>query len=61
MAEKKKALNLTISDDAREALQELAAANEMSISQLVRFLSLKVLDKPEEFGLRVPKDFALAI
>lgn len=55
------ALNLRVTPDTREALQSIAVANGMSISQLVRFLSLKVLDNPEDYGLRVPKVNALAL
>lgn len=63
MADKGTALNLNlrVTPDTREALQTIAEANGMSISQLIRFLSLKVLDKPADYGLLVPKVNALAL
>lgn len=61
MEERAVPLNLTVTSETREALKDLADANGMSISQLVRFLSLKVLDNPASLGLRVPKGLALAL
>lgn len=60
MENKKKPLNISVSDYARENLHELAESNGMSISQLVRFLSVKALNNPERFGLIAPKDLPVA-
>jgi hypothetical protein len=58
--EKKRPVNLSLSTEERKELEELAKANRLSISALVRFLSAKALDAPEEFGLISPNLRTLA-
>lgn len=55
MNDKKRPLNLTVSDQVRHALQYVADENGLTISQLVRFLAIKVTDNPGLFGLRESK------
>ncbi len=51
MTQRKRPVNLTLSEQQRDQLEELAKANAMSISGLVRFLATKAIDNPHSFGL----------
>jgi len=52
---KREAVNLSLRAAERDDLQDLAVANRMTVTQLVRFLGAKAIDAPEGFGLLPPK------
>lgn len=56
---KREAVNLSLKSAERDDLQDLARANRMTVTQLVRLLGAKALDNPTGFGLLPPKEIAL--
>ena len=57
--DKKKPINLWFLESKRQALENLARANGMSSSGLVRFLTEKAMSDPEKFGLLPVKEVEL--
>ena len=50
-----KPVNATMDDALKDKLNELAANNTMTLSALLRWVGARVVDEPEQFGLRPVK------
>jgi predicted DNA-binding protein len=50
-----KPVNTTMDDQLKEQLNELAQQNMMTLSGLIRWVGAKVVDDPEQFGLRAER------
>lgn len=50
-----KPVNTTMDDQLKEQLNELAQQNMMTLSGLIRWVGARVVDDPEQFGLRAER------